>query len=222
MLHWQKVHSLLLLTVFSAVLFVFGKSTFYPAQPQEETHSFAFPEAVPLPEWQFLSSEPLAEQIAVHRQLISAQEYHYSKDHVPLQIAMHYLINTDGDVLNFFEKYTSITVPSGQQILIKRKYKSVGTYSVFTDQRRAHLSTCINPYGGSTVTDREFKYQRNFHDIRNRLLPWLLGEELKDERCLWVHLVIPIQGGSVESTYQILEAVWLSWYRWWHHHFPEA
>jgi cyanosortase A-associated protein len=80
--------------------------------------------------------------------------------------------------------------------------------------KRAYLDACINSRGGSTFTEEQFRANRIQYDVQfNRLLPWLLGQqELRDQRCLWTHLSIPLNQSSPESSYHILENAWFSWY----------
>jgi cyanosortase A-associated protein len=50
-----------------------------------------------------------------------------------------------------------------------------------------------------------------------------LGQEgLKDRRCLWAHLSVPLKNSSPEAAYQVLEKAWFSWYQWWQPRFPKS
>ena len=214
---WKNIRISLLGVTLGGVLLVLGKVTLYPALSSRIVTPFVFPTAVPLTKWQPLQSHPLVDQTAKHPTYLSGRRYQYIQDNIQLDIEMRYLVDTDGDVKAFLNTYTSI-----RSFPMLRQQEGVGFYSLFTYQRKAYLSSCINPYGGSTVTDNQFKQNRNTYDVRlSRLLSWLLGQEkLKDERCLWTHLSVPLRYSSPEPSYQLLESTWFSWYQWWRPRFP--
>ena len=208
--------SLLAITLSSA-LSVLPKVTLYSAANRYPVSSFTFFQAVPLSGWQLLSSTPLATQ-KERPEYLSGKRYQYMHANVPLTIEMRYLNNTSGEVKDLVESYTSIPAS------IKLHHRTgIGYYSVFTYQQKAYLSSCINSRGGSTVTQRQFNQNRHTYDVQiNRLLPWLLGQEkLEDKRCLWTHLSSPVKNSSFEA-FQLLEAAWFDWYKWWYLRFPKS
>lgn len=141
----------------------------------------------------------------------------------PLNIEMRYEVETDGDVKQFIKNNTAIQFLLDQPLLVVRQQEGVGFYGVFVYQKRAYLDACINSRGGSTFTKEQFSYNRIQYDVQlNRLLPWLLGlQPLRDKRCLWTHLSIPLNQSSPEQAYLILENAWFSWYKWWSSRFPK-
>lgn len=94
---------------------------------------------------------------------------------------------------------------------------------MYTYKQQAYLDACINPQGGSTFTSDLFDANRIRYDLQfARLLPWLLGhQELRDKRCLWTHLSIPLDRSSSDA-YVSLEQAWFSWHKWWSSRFPKA
>ena len=86
----------------------------------------------------------------------------------------------------------------------------------FTKQR-AYLSACINPQGNSPLTGIEFKQNGNLNALNlKRLVSWLLSQDsLRDSRCYWTLLSVPLKDSSLGDAYQTLETAWFSWYRWW-------
>ena len=207
---------LLAVTLGSALL-VLTKVTLYSTASRYAVSPFTFFPTVPLPGWQLLSSTPLATQ-KEHLEYLSGRSYQYTHASVPLAIEMRYLNNTSGEVKDLVESYTS--VPTSGKL---RHQKGIGFYSVFTYQQKAYLSSCINPRGGSTVTQRQFNQNRHTYDVQiNRLLPWLLGQEkLEDKRCLWTQLSIPVKNSSSEA-FRVLESAWFDWYQWWYPRFPKS
>jgi cyanosortase A-associated protein len=218
MLAWKPLRMMLLATTFSGVFLVLLKSVFYPAESTSTVTPFAFPPTVPLQGWQPLTSDPLGDATPDRTHYIAGRRYQYIQNELPLAIEMRYFVDTGGEVKEFLKNHTSISVSP-----VLRQKEEIGFYGVFTHQEQAYLSACINPRGGSTLTARQFKQNRNAYDMQlSRLLPWLLGREnLKDERCLWTHLSIPLKDSSSEVAYQNLEDAWFSWYQWWQPRFPE-
>lgn len=219
MLFWRNLRIPFLAFSFSGVMMVLGKSILYPAVSSSVVAPFAFPTTVALPGWQSLPSHPLRDINAQYPNYLSGRQYQYIQDELNLEIEMRYLVNSVGDIdeLPNSHKYNSLSPQLRQK-------KGIGFYEVFTDREKAYLRSCINPYGGSTVNDKQFKQNRNTYDLQsNRLIPWLLGiKKLKDERCLWAYLSIPLKRSSHEAAYQHLENVWVSWYGWWQPRFPKS
>lgn len=216
MLFWKNLRVPFLALTCSAVFLVLGKSVFYPASDNRTVAPFTFPPSIPLPGWQPLATQPLTEQVGKNPKYIAGQRYQYAQEDLQLDIEMHYLVDTVGDIQDL------VKTGDAQKSSIRQQAQT-GFYTVFTDKDKAYLRSCINPKGPATVNDRQFKQNRNFYDIQSpRLLLWLIGQEkLKDERCLWANLSIPLKGSSPEAAYQHLEAVWFPWYQWWHTRFPE-
>jgi len=214
---WKRTRLIVLISVFTAVVSVLVKSILFPTTSKTTT-VFDFPEIVPVEGWQSLPSFPLVNSSSGTPPALSGRRYQYVKNNLTLDIQMRYFVNTSGEVKNFIKSYESISVSPA----IRQKER-IGFYGVFTHQEKAYLTACINPHGFSTFSERQFKQNRNVYDLQfNRLLPWLLGKEnLKDERCLWTSLSIPLKQSSPEIAYQNLENAWFSWYQWWSPRFPK-
>lgn len=218
--YWYKVRILLLTAIFGCGILTLAKTIVNPESSDRPVSSFIFPTAIALPGWQFLQSNSLEKPTFDNLQYISGRRYRYIQK-MPLDIEMRYLVNTDGDVKKFLNSYTPIRFSSEQLQL--RQHQKVGFYSLFIYQERAYLSACINSIGGSTVTDRQFRHNRNIYDVPStRLIFWLLNQvELRDERCLWANLSVPLKQSTTDS-YKTLEKAWFSWYQWWEPRFPNS
>lgn len=218
MASWKIVRIRLLAILFTGVLFVFFKSVLLPPNNSVETPSFKFPVTIKLPHWQFLDSTPL--KITNDPTFISSRRYRYQKNNAVLHIDMHYIINSSGDVKDFLKKH--IFSKQASAPLIIHQKPGMGFYALFTTQENAYLTSCINPHGGSTVTFDQFRQNRNSYDLQPyRLLLWSLGlEELRDWRCMWSLLSVPLEKTQSEEAYSILELAWVFWYPWWEKHFP--
>jgi cyanosortase A-associated protein len=220
MMFWKEIRIPLLALTCVTGLLVTGKVILLPSLDKPKINAFVFPEAVPLPQWQLSLTASLKTPAEEHLALVAQKHYRYIENNLPLDIEMRYFQNLYNADVNFLvERYTSIK----SSATIVRQSNEVGYYGLGIDQQRAYLSACINPRGGSTFTHAQFRNNRYFNDVRfGRLLPLLKGEEpLLDKRCLWVHMSIPVKQSSPEATYQALENIWFSWYKWWQPRFPK-
>ncbi len=226
MIHWREYRQILIAIAFAGIFFTLGRFGLDSTAGNRSVAAFAFPAVVPLSGWQLLESGPVAKSIPSRSDsfeaLLASRKYHYRQKNQQLVIETHYVAGTLGDLKNYLQDYGSIKLGDAQLLQNLRQEEGVGFYSLFTYQGRSHLSACINPRGGSTVTSAQFFANRRTYDLRlQRLVPWLLGQEsLRDRRCLWQHLSIPLSHGSAEATYPILEQTWLASYQWWSRRFP--
>lgn len=222
---WQRLRTPLLILAFANVLFVFSRAIFDSDIGKRKINSFEFPATVPLAQWQQVASQRLPDRIVDEppygKVAFPGRRYQYRQNSLLLNIEMRYELNTVGDGRQMIETYEKISFPPDRAQPIIR-HKQLGFYAVFVDRERAYLNACINPRGGSTFTASQFDSNRARYDIQfQRLGLWLLGrKELRDNRCLWSHLSIPLNQSAPESAYTTLERAWLSWYRWWSSRFP--
>lgn len=224
---WKKLRLPVLIITFTSAIFVFGRTITDPSIGKRSATPFIFPLSVPLPQWQFIASKSLpnqiAEQLPYGKLILPGMHYRYQQSGIPLDIKMRYEINTAGDVKQLIEMHTDIRFGPNQSMPIIRERKQLGFYGVFVYGQQAYLDACINPSGGSTFTSTQFDYNRIHYDFQfQRLFLWLLGrQELRDNRCLWTHLSIPLNQSDPESAYSNLEQAWFSWYKWWQTRFPK-
>ncbi len=227
MTNWRQPRQMLLALTFISVFFTLCRFSLDPTAGNRQVTPIAFPPVVPLQGWQLLESRPPSEPIArTHKSweaVLATQKYRYQKNNQQMEIEMHYVVGTPGELQTYFQNYTSIQVQDGQLLQNLRQQQGVGFYSLFVYQGRSHLSACINPRGGSTVTSAQFLANRYTYDLQvQRLVPWLLGKEsLPDRRCLWADLSIPLNKMSAQTTYPVLAQAWSSWYQWWSPRFPQ-
>lgn len=212
---WQTIRVPLLAIVFGGTLLVWAKLV---TTPKESTNRLV--DSVPLPEWQFLSSQPVSNSEAKF-----GRQYRYQKGNLSLT-AQQYYMESDGDVSRYLLAYSPVKAANTN--LVTKYHPQVGHYGLVTHQGQAYLSSCINPRGSSTVTTEQFTQNRYAHDLQlSRILPWMLGQtSLLDYRCLWTVLAIPLKSTSgsssptPETAYKNLELIWFSWHQWWQVHFP--
>ncbi|QLE58193.1 cyanoexosortase A system-associated protein [Nostoc sp. TCL26-01] len=199
---------------FFGVILVLLKTLVAPIKEQQTLKSPVFPSAVPLSGWQLQSSKNLTDKIG--------RVYQYNHQQHNLRIEINYVVGYLENELPF-RQYNPQTVDSNKPTYIIRQLDKMGAYALSINQNRAYLHSCINPNGLSAITYEQFIYNRHTSDLKlHRLLPVLLNQQpLRDSRCFWTHLSIPIQpDNSHENSYQILENAWMAWYEYWHSRFP--
>jgi cyanosortase A-associated protein len=183
------------------------------------------PLATPLATWEYMGNQDLKiieSKSEIDREKIqSASHYQYRENTNKLDIEMYYVIDTRGGVEKLLLKQSKIAPESLKKQEIKQQNN--GYYSLFQDRDRTYLSSCLNPIGNSTVTEKQFSENLDRYPLNLELIGnWLLGKtSIRDRRCLWVTISTPNNSSSFLDSKDILEKVWQNWYRWWQPRFPE-
>ena len=229
MIGWNPFRLLLMVMTFSSVVLVLGKLALMPNEGTSVKAAIALPTQVPLKGWQALATKPLVAPGAATAQdppeMVAGNTYVYQRDRasspVTLTVELRYLVETDPNVRNLLLKYGKppATVPFPSTI---QHREETGFYSLYYTQGTAYLSSCINSRGESPVTEAQFNQNRYMYDLRlDRVLPVLLGREtLRDGRCLFTVMSIPLQAFSSEATDNMLRDAWNAWHHWWQPQFP--
>lgn len=221
---WQQLRTPFLAITCVGLVSIFAKLVADPTLGKPT--AYTFPAVVPLSGWQpRVSLTAVKTQAAQDKQLLSkSKSYRYTqKNSHQLDVNMHYIVGTSGDGQLFVRKYTSIPLDSKQLVPVTRYQKGIGYYELLSDRSSAHLVACINPRGESTVTRKQFLHNRHTYDLQlSNILLWLTTKsDLRDRRCLWTHLSMPLnQAPTQEQAYRQLETTWISLYRWWAPRFP--
>ncbi|MEH2364420.1 cyanoexosortase A system-associated protein [Nostoc sp.] len=177
-----------------------------------------FPENIALNSWQQIKVKSWSKQKSdtqIIAEFESGKDYSYTKNNLPLELQMRYVINTRGELNPFLQQSSKNLVKDSQKNI--RYVKGIGYYELYSDSKQAYLTACINPRGGSTVNSNQFMQNRYTYDLTwNRLLPWFLGKEvLRDNRCIWTQLSIPLNGVVNSKVYPVLESFWAENYVAW-------
>lgn len=219
---WESFRILLLATTACGVLFILLKSLVSPSFAEAKVAILVFPETVPLREWQQIASTPMDNQSGKFPEEISAKHYRYIQNNLPLDIEMRYLIRSDGNVQKLFKRYNQLG--ARQLSLDVRQQSGIGFYGLLIHQDKASLTACINPHRNSTFSAEQFvQTQINTDVLSSRFIPWLFGgESLRDRRCLWIKLSIPLNNSSKINAYSTLEKAWVNWYHGWQPRFPSS
>ncbi|BAU63916.1 unknown protein [Stanieria sp. NIES-3757] len=221
-IRWQT--SLLATTCLSITLLTIY-SWLSPTAGKREVKAFTFPNQIPLNSWQLVTTKSLPlsnfKTLEQSDRITAAKHYSYFKNDIPLEIEMRYLVGTQGNIIELINQQKSIS----KQVLENadlEEIPGIGYYILFDHDERAYLSACINSRGNTTVTPQQFSHNRYSQDLSSSLiLPWLQGKDsLRDIRCLWVELSIPIKKSTTSTAYQTLTKAWIDWYYWWQPRFP--
>ncbi len=175
-------------------------------------------ENLSLNNWQLISTKKLNTpklDVAPHFEaMLSGQSSHYLQGNNNLDLERYYVVNTGQNQMNEWLNYLA-----GNSKDIKRhiRHNKYGYYLLTNDHNQAHLVSCINAKGESTVTQEQFEENsKNFYFKSNRIVPWLLGSDiLDDQRCLWFKLSTPLENTNHEKADQLLESLWSANYTQW-------
>ncbi|MEN8447650.1 MAG: cyanoexosortase A system-associated protein, partial [Cyanobacteria bacterium J06555_13] len=167
---WNRFRLFLLISVFGAALLVLGKVSFLEKSSDFTSKEVRLPESVPLQGWAGRSSTALNDQDSTKPDYLVGREYSYAQNSLILSIQVRYIKPTNGNVKGFIKKYLPST-PLDEEEWEVHTLKGVGSFLLATDRDEIKLSSCLNPYGGSTVSIEEYKRNRNFQDIRYRFIP---------------------------------------------------
>jgi cyanosortase A-associated protein len=190
---------------------------------------YVFPETIPLAQWKLEKSQAVNPPKTEDKQFFGGKNYQYSRDKVKVNIDMHYLVNTTGNVNTYLKDYYFKKSSEKHPNLRVKEAPKVGFYNVFLYEEKIQIVSCINPSGGATANVSQFFLNRQRYDYSNnngggnKLVSWFLGqEELQDRRCMWAHLSMPVGNLPPEKAFEQIEKVWFSWYDWWQTNFPRA
>ncbi|MCU0548361.1 MAG: cyanoexosortase A system-associated protein [Leptolyngbya sp. Prado105] len=192
-----------------------------PPQP-----SYTFPEAIPLSRWEFVKATPIAIQkrytpslaTALDDLTISGKQYRYLRNGRPLEIEMRYFIATYTNVSDILRDLTI----NAQKLDWNTERSQVGTRFVYQQANRLYFSACIPPTLETTISDGELRGAQNQPALLGqRFLPWFIGQKpLRDIRCLWTKISLPIDANTPAKTEQDLDQAWTEWIQWWQKNYP--
>ncbi len=193
----------------------------FPEIGRRQVSPLTFPSQISLNGWTRESSAPLSEeeegQINEYiQEFRSGQEYRYRQEDTEVMVELMHLGGTFGNVNGFTGRYRDLS--DFYQKGNSHSMEELGDYQLFHDETNAYLSTCITSQGESTLTIDDFvrKMNRNLLKVNSRLLSGIVGQtSLRERNCLWVTLSTPLQGESVEESYQVLESVFEQGYPKW-------
>ncbi|WP_413171770.1 cyanoexosortase A system-associated protein [Anabaena azotica] len=196
-------------------------TAFYLIASKKPISAGIFPDTIAMNSWQqvkvkslskYKYKNPTTDKLEI---VESGKDYSYFKNGHKLAVQMRYVVNTRGQS-NPFVYHLSQNLLKDSQNNIKQ-LKEVGYYTLYNDSKQAYLTACINPRGGSTVTSSQFMKNRYKYDIiSNRFLPWIAGQNLiRDDRCIWTQLSIPLDGYVAHEIYTVLESIWNDNYATW-------
>ncbi len=211
-----------LAVLLSGAMLVLGRAIVMPKSSSSVLVT-ALAQSVPLEGWQLTTTTPLKSV----GEGVKGQLYQYrpqNSDTPAIQVELRQMLG-EGNISRFLFDYSVIRQGNSK---IQERQSQTGIYAVLVHQNRAYLTACINPEGGSTVTEQQFTQNRsqNIWQV-GRIVPWIMGQQgsLSDKRCLWTLMSLPIDRSqpevvATEAAYKTLETAWVPWYRWWQQNFP--
>ncbi|WP_017714667.1 hypothetical protein [Prochlorothrix hollandica] len=107
---------------------------------------------------------------------------------------------------------------SDVELDLKTDYHSLmGNYVEFIYQDRAYLTTCIPPQGQTLInTQQQFEAQGLQNKTPIDWLQWLAGiKDLRDWRCIWINISIPISSEQSDPQVELLQQLGLFLYQKW-------
>lgn len=146
---------------------------------------------------------------------LAQRSYLYQRGKDSLTLNLRYIINTFGDVKNYY----ATTFEGLPEIEDATEIKAEDNYRLeFSSVDRQYLTACLNVEGKTTVSSAQFiAYFRQNYVKPLQLLDWLLGKRLlQDRRCLWIELSTP--KASVSSSDRI--EIWQFLVDYWRSSFP--
>jgi len=176
---------------------------------------FSFPQQVPIPSAQLLTSQTgKGQKKNAYSEIIAQHQYQYQVQDQLLRIEMSYVTGTTGDLQTFLENYP--VLGQSLQPLPTPQIQQQGShyYALYTHGNQAFLSACLDPGGQATVEIGHFIGNWNNH--------WyLLGRDYMDDRCLWTHMSVDLNQRSPAQAFSVLTANWVPWQQWWRSRVPK-
>ncbi len=196
-------------------------TTIYLIATKRSLNTSILPDSIALNNWQLVKvksgnnqklNTPTDTNAAIVR---SQKDYSYLRNDQHLELQMRYLMNTRGESNPFLEQINTNPAKDNQKNI--RYVKGIGYYLLYSDAKQAYLTACINPRGGSTVNSAQFMQNRYTYDLTwSRILPWIFGKEiLRDNRCIWTQLSVPLNEVADSKVYPVLESFWTNNYATW-------
>ncbi|WP_353932503.1 cyanoexosortase A system-associated protein [Okeanomitos corallinicola TIOX110] len=194
---------------------------FYLTVSKKTIGTNIFSEQIAVENWQQIKAQSLGKQKYdipddnKHFLSDAGHNYTYYQKNQEMQIQMRYVVNTRGEINPFLLQINQELKEKANQII--EYLPEVGYYSLYNDGKQAYLTSCINPRGGSTVNSSQFMKNRYNYDINiNRIIPWILGKDfLRDDRCIWTQISLPLNDKVATEIYPMLKLVWQDNYITW-------
>ena len=218
-------HNGTIIISFLSIIVATTYSVIIPQAGRRSPTKFVFPSEISLPGWNLIASHSNEPEILttneVGKLMRSGKKYKFRHQNRNLDIDVYYLINTRGNIEFLLKNHFNID----EQILNKIQIKQTNQnyYSIFTSQDRTYLSACLNPFGYSTFTQKQFSRNLNSRSLSLRLVGnWLLGKDsIRDRRCLWTVMSLSNQNQNPQDLSKTLERTWKDYHKWWQNRFPE-
>jgi len=207
---WTSVWQLLLLGSFSSVCFALATVVLRPAATKAETEPFAFPDQLPLSEWQLSEVETL-EGPGPRQQGVL---YRYVRNERSLEVELWY--GGNGNVCRRLIQQELAAASEERQAASVFETAS-GLYQYGAHSGESYLQSVIDSRGGSLVSYDQFVRNRYQYFLRPlSMVRWLTGEEsvVGDHDCLSTELLLTASPDAAVDSRASLESAWQDLSRW--------
>lgn len=214
---WDGFRIALIAVAISGVAVVLSNEFLSNKNESKAAINIKFPETIPLPNWQAISSSDLTAKNEDQSDLGRLYQYHNGQE--KLKIDARYQLYTDSNASRLLMVYEGIPPAT---ILPKTKYiKDLGHYYLFDYKDQAYLSACLPPKGETSVTQQQYvnnRYRYGWSIPRSFF--WLIGQQdLFESRCLWTVVSMPVDtyasADATDKAFEQLEKAWFAWFDWW-------
>ena len=193
LLDWRKLRLVILsccsFTIVLALIFLLNKS---------KSEKYNFSQNIAWRQGKLINTE----KIKPNNKQIEGRRYQQETNH-NLDIKIYYIPNSRGGNSKIIRQY--LELDSDPENLTVKQNKNIGFYGLFSERNKAYLTTCIHSQGKTAFTDQQFAELAN-HDLRSRLLPWMLGfSDLRDWNCLWVNMSVSLNNITEEKASLLLQ-----------------
>jgi cyanosortase A-associated protein len=224
---WKPLRLVILVGTFGTLIAWLGFLNSRPKSSQSP-EQIGLPDPVNFaPQWQLVTSEKALTNLPA-----TGRRYQFTDSQSIVQAEVILIDQrTPIEGAKILKELLGIPPEALAQHSFQRFNAQTGYFLEFTDHDRAYLSACINPTGAATFTSSQHIHNRNLQDLHpRRIVTWVLGlNDLRDWRCLWVNLSVPLpekelQNGirnsqedqlRTEAAWATLRDFWQPWYQWW-------
>ncbi|MBD1855435.1 cyanoexosortase A system-associated protein [Leptolyngbya boryana CZ1] len=194
------------LSVTLTLLYVVVKPTSSPPANPEAS----LPNHLSLPGWEAQKTQSIepSPSNSKYNRIVSGQRYLYRQGDRSLQIAVRYVVETEGDIGQFIADTDESWGKT--PISFEDRQSTQGFYRLFTQQNQAYLQSCLNLNGHTTVTQTQFRQNAYRQALQpEQWLNWLISQRpLLERRCFWIQISTPVVEQNIHLTHATLEQSW--------------
>lgn len=202
--------SVFLKTIALSVTLTLVYSIVKPIAPRSLDLDVSLPDTFSLPGWKAQPTQSISPPLSnsKYNRILSGQRYSYRQGERSLQIAVRYVVETEGDIGQLMADSSELS--NNMPNSFEDRQSSNGFYRLFTHQNQAYLESCLNLNRYNTVTPIQFRQNAYVQALQSQQwLGWLMSKRpLLERRCLWIQISTPILERNVQAAQVTLEQSW--------------